>query len=400
MRTSVDFSADPEQSSTMLDAMDDCMPRGALFERLNDKDFGRSCGYAKLCPWCHARSVQKLYRKLTAGVCSPENLKGKKLVLARVCYRNSIRSPFLDRREVRKTREFYREQARGIADDLGLDGGAIFYQFGPMREYGVRNIITNNTFSPEVTMIGESSNLSLSLESYEYSGYDLLCLPADTHQALRYLLFGTSYKYPVDRIEGLKIMSRCFDKGHVPRFTKYGIPGAASLQPWFLFNETQAWSYLQATAGTRLYDTFGTWRGNPQGNPGTKDRETETRITTDRETVARITEDRDPERVSHAMAFRHANNERMFDASNRRVGLMRKAETVFRNLKSKMGRNPGSKAIQTAMSVAGHAISDRDSRWLVKQLPLYCQEEELESFWPELTERNLANDPISPLLAS
>jgi len=118
MRTSVDFSADPEQSSTMLDAMDDCMPRGALFERLNDKDFGRSCGYAKLCPWCHARSAQKLYRKLTAGVCSPENLKGKKLVLARVCYRNSIRSSFLDRREVRKTREFYREQARGISPIL------------------------------------------------------------------------------------------------------------------------------------------------------------------------------------------------------------------------------------------------------------------------------------------
>jgi len=179
----------------------------------------------------------------------------------------------------------------------------------------------------------------------------------------------------VDRIEGLKIISRCFDKGHVPRFTKYGIPGAASLQPWFLFDETQAWSYLQATTGTRLYDTFGTWRVNPRGNP---------QGTEDREAVARITEDRQPECVSQAMAFRNANNERMFDAGNRRAGLMRKAETVFRNLKSKMGRNPGSKAIQTAMSVAGHTISDRDSRWLVKQLPLYCQEEELEPFWPEL----------------
>ena len=170
----------------------------------------------------------------------------------------------------------------------------------------------------------------------------------------------------MDRIEGLIASSR---------FTKFGIPGAASLQPWFLFDETQAWSYLQATAGTRLYDTFGTWRGNPQGI---------SRGTANRETVARITEDRQPERISHAMAFRHANDERKYEAGNRRTGLMRKAETVFRNLKSKMGRNPGSKVLQTAMSVAGYAISDRDSRWLVNQLPLYCQEGEIEPVWPEL----------------
>jgi hypothetical protein len=83
-----------------------------------------------------------------------------------------------------------------------------------------------------------------------------------------------------------------------------------------------------------------------------------------------LTEDRGDENVSREAAFRDENNDRKYQAGNRRAGLMGKAETVFRKLKTELGRNPGSTALRAALSVAGHAISDRDSRWLAKQLPL------------------------------
>jgi hypothetical protein len=38
------------------------------------------------------------------------------------------------------------------------------------------------------------------------SGYDLLALPADVPHALRYVLFGTPYKYPVRLIEGARVI--------------------------------------------------------------------------------------------------------------------------------------------------------------------------------------------------
>jgi hypothetical protein len=337
---------DDGQAARMLDAMEDCMPLGALFERRDEDDHRRHCGYSKLCPWCHARSVERIYRRLSEGPCAAARLEGKKLVLARmnggdaICGGGSV----LRRGEVQNIRGAGRETARSIADDLELDGGIVFCQFGPKRVYGPRGKVVGNAFSCEITMIGESTGITpVKVRECESSGYDVLLLPADTPQALRYLLFGTSYKFPVERIEGVTGGAW---------FTKYGIPGAASLQFWFLFNETQAWSYVTATAGTRLCNTFGTWRKN--GRPA----------------VQRKAEDSDRERLPREQVLRNTNNERKYEAANRRAGLMPKAKQVFRKLRSEMGRNPGSTALRSALAVAGHAISDRDSRWLAKQLPL------------------------------
>jgi hypothetical protein len=74
-------------------------------------------------------------------------------------------------------------------------------------------------------------------------------------------------------------------------------------------------------------------------------------------------------RIRHLAKERAACRAR-YEAGNSRAGLMPKAERVFRQLRSKMGRNPGSTALRTALAGAGLAISDRDSRWLAKQLPL------------------------------
>ena len=43
--------------------------------------------------------------------------------------------------------------------------------------------------------------------------------------------------------------------------------------------------------------------------------------------------------------------------------------------------NPGSTALRAALAAAGLAISDRDSRYLAKQMPLYYQGERKPNLW-------------------
>ena len=347
LRRSIEHSENEDRATRMLDAMEECVPIGALFDRRDEGDHTRHCGYSKVCPWCHTRNVERIYRRLVAGPCSVARLEGKSLVLVRLSGCNPIcgGASSLDRTEVQSIRESGRQSAKSVVKDLGLDGGIVFYQFGPKRVYGTRGKVVDNAFGYESTMIGESKSITPDrVRQYEDSGYDVLLVPAETPHTLRYFLFGTSHKFPVGRIEGLTATGTWF--------TKYGIPGAASLQPWFLFNETQAWSYLAATAGTRLCDAFGTWRKN--GQPPQR----------------RKGEECDCERLPRKQALRNTNNERHYDAANRRVGLMPKAEQVFRRLRSEMGRNPGSTALRAGLADAGLAVSDRDSRWLAKQMPL------------------------------
>ena len=72
--------------------------------------------------------------------------------------------------------------------------------------------------------------------------YDLMMLPATTPQALRYLLYGTSHKFDPSEF-GLLVKN--------PKAVLYGIQGAAALQPWFLLDEQQAWSYAGGDAGNQ-----------------------------------------------------------------------------------------------------------------------------------------------------
>ena len=53
-----------------------------------------------------------------------------------------------------------------------------------------------------------------------------------------------------------------------------------------------------------------------------------------------VTEDRKLERLPREQVLRNTNNERKFDAGNRRAGLIPKAARVFRTLKLEMARTP------------------------------------------------------------
>ena len=127
MRASIDLAADPCKAEQILKAMEACPPRGALFSR-TDLDTAHPCGYARLCPWCHARSVQRLYGRLLAGPCMPERSAGKHLIVLKT---RADGGAELDAPEVRDVRNDYRYRLRCVAHKLGIEGGVILHQVTP-----------------------------------------------------------------------------------------------------------------------------------------------------------------------------------------------------------------------------------------------------------------------------
>lgn len=372
MRDTIDYAADSCQAEQMLKAMEACPPRGALFARTN-LDTGRACGYAKLCPWCHARSVQRLYRQLLAGPCTAERLAGKHLVLLRTQV-DAGQELLPD--EVRADRNEYRYTLRAVASDLGIAGGVILHQATPWVPWYNRREEKRKGFAHIFTLIGmvpssatETLDNAISETCSEHfldGRYDAAWLPGETPQALRYLLFGSSYKF-----DG-------YDLGLVAdsyQSIRYGIQGAAALQPWFLFNEQQAWSYATAMQGVRLYDTFGNWRASQA------DRQQCSQIRRPKSEYGN--EDRQ-------MAFERKNTKRHNVAEARRRKLAEAVLPDYLKLKEAAGKDLGSPALRKALNDAGHAISDRDARWLAKHLPAMDNRSPLEIF-VEKRKRHLAS---------
>ena len=361
MRDSIELATDPCKGEQMLAAIESCLPRGALFSRSMPNP-GHACGYARLCPWCHARSVQRLYRKLLAGPCTPERLAGKHLITLRTRVEAGEN---IQACEVQESRNEYRYKLRYLAREIGIEGGVILHQVTPWIPHYDRPQEKRKGFAHIFTMIGvvDSSTVeslaggideALSNMMLGYS--ETTMLPAETPQALRYLLFGSSYKFDSSEL-GLVVNDY--------KRLLYGIQGVAALEPWFLFDERQAWSYAAAMQGTRLYDTFGTWRDSQAG-----------RQQCSRKRRAQ-SEDGNENRQ---MAFELENHQRYTKANDRRCQLVAVALPYYQDFTDHGGKRFGSPALRKAMNEAGHAISDRDARWLAKHLPMNDSRSGLEKF--------------------
>jgi hypothetical protein len=175
--------------------------------------------------------------------------------------------------------------------------------------------------------------------------YFTIRLPADTSDALRYLLFGSAHKFEIRDVD---IVASDW------KALRFGIPGAAALQPWFLFDEQQAWSYVAAMQGTRLYDTFGNWR----------DSQAEQKCCSRKRRAHS-----EYGKQNRKWAFKSENNQKHRDAEDERRKLAVKALPFYQNFKDAGGKRLGSPALRKMLSEAGHNISDRDARWLAKNLP-------------------------------
>ncbi len=350
MRASIDLAADPCHAERMLKAIEACPPRGALFTRPR-LDNARPCGHARLCPWCHARSVERFYEHLLAGPCTPERLAGKYLI----AFRTRLEAgEDLQSGEVRKARNDYRYRLRRVAHKIGIEGGAIIHQVTPWIPHYDRPHEKKKGFAHIFTLIGVSAStidgLGVNLDELCSDlwldwDYEAITLPADTPQALRYLLFGSSYK---------------FDSSHLGivvndwKRLRYGIQGAAALEPWFLFDERQAWSYANAIQGLRLYDTFGNWhKSQAERKQCSRKRRAKSEYGNENRTAA----------------FDRKNDQRRSDANSRRRKLAKLALPYYQKFKDAGGKRLGRPALRKVMQEAGYPISDRDARWLAKNLP-------------------------------
>lgn len=361
MRDTIHVAADRNEGDRMLNAMEACLPRGALFTRTM-ADPGRACGRGRLCPWCHARSVQRLYRQLIEGPCTSDKLAEKHLVVLRTRVEDGEE---LDAQQVHSVRDDYRFRLRQVAREIGMQGGVIIHQVTPWIPQYDRRQDRHRVFAHVFTMIGvvdsqEIGNFSQTIDNACSDGWigehETKTLPAATRHALRYLLFGSSYKF--DSSE-LGIVA------NDPRKLIYGIQGAAALEPWFLFTPRQAWSYATAMHGTRLFDTFGNWR------PSQAERKRCSRKRCAKSEYGK---------ENREMAFGFANDRRYSDANARRHKLVAIALPYFQKFKDAGGKRLGSPALRTVLNDAGHAVSDRDARWLAKNLPAMDTRTGLEKF--------------------
>lgn len=321
-----------------------------------------------MCPWCHARKIERLYRFLVEGPCAPGRLAGKHLFTARFVvpgytFGGRERAPHVD--HAKRAREHWGPVLLRYIRSLRpkVTGGLMLFQVGPAMSQDERrekSFQYEFIFLGEVTLPTESeanhfkfqtglrpANRPRTVDFGGVNGTAILCsiVPADQPHALRYLLFGTPYKYPVDRL-GISL-SRYVDP-------QYGLQGAAALQPRYLFTPEQVWAYFFETKGVRLYDLFGNWRGHRRRR---RARHREFPTQDGRRGV-----------LLRRRAFCQKNESRRKEALDRRQELVAKAEPVFTQLRKELGRQPGSPSFKTAMERIGQPVSDRDSRWLVKHL--------------------------------
>lgn len=364
------------------------------------------CGLARLCPWCHGRKALALHRRIEQGPLA--GVTGGHLVLARATIwsesmgdrigsgrfwqnpggpgphwylqENVLLPPNFNRVLFPEYVRYVREEVAGDlvrqATGFGVRGGLVAYQVGPhLTDEGLRQ------FRHELALLGElpadggggtrcletelgqrcGPQGSLRLVTFEdgrekcLTRFRWYMLPAGVNGALRFLLAGTSLNYPLHELG----LVACQEDWEVE--LRYGIDGALALQPAFMFDPIQWWSYEGQTRGMQLYSPFGTWRcalgGQERKGPGP----------TEHLGLARRA------RLKGRRALRQANAGRKHEAEQRRAGLLARARPLWGQLRSQpksAGRPALRGPLRELLLAEGVEASARDLRWLVQKLLL------------------------------
>jgi hypothetical protein len=182
----------------------------------------------------------------------------------------------LQRPNVKLVRTQVGDWLRSTAQRFGMTGGVLVYQVGPYRDSN------RNCFLHQLAVLGEvdgsaSENMTrlddcigvvggqppATSVGSEIVPTNWVYLPA-TPQNFRYLLFGTPWNYPVDNLGAT----------HSPQLPlRGGLQGVAALEPHFMFDPVQFWSYFEATRGIRHWTLFGSWKtGRVSAQPATSPR--------------------------------------------------------------------------------------------------------------------------------
>ncbi len=352
-----------------------CPPVGALLRWQGDprhaRDFGDGgCRNGRVCPWCHARQVRDLHDRLARGPCRPGRLRGKCLIRIRariasgqLVHHNAFaafarahahdvrRGPshlgakrFLGPEEVRLVRGFWADTLSDTKGAWGIEGGIVTHQVEPYVDQCLSGAPEHRH---ELTLVGSFPSSRLGIVRHHAEGMliefthkqaELVSVDvADgaNPQALRLLLSGPPYQ--MSSSAGPLYSNWEDARGPGDR------SGALRLMPWFLAGPPQWWSHFQATRGSKLYSTFGTWKealGRAAGGA----------------------------RRRQAPLDRH-NEESRREALARQRKLLVAARPIYAGLSAEMGRKPGHSALREALAHhLGRGVSERDARRLVKEI--------------------------------
>ena len=345
---------------------------GALlaWQGAETRTFDYTCGYARVCPWCHARKVLDLHERLVAGPCRPERMKGKAYVRIglsiqgddlrsnaafadfarkrghdvvregarwRIGGMHSMRS-YVDADGVKLVRDFLDATVGQFVARFGITGGIVTFQVGPQLS---RDEVDWDPFDYRYSLdvVGEQDRPDRRKDLWDTLGFatgDYPRLYCENGQAtglrgelatgtdpgaLRLLLAGPAYRSLAARKMAVNDTA--------PRY-QGGRGGVLRRPPWFLADPLQWWPHYEATRRLRLYSAFGTWKeelararaGNQEAQPA-------------------------------VLADRSRRNQAK--ALHRRQKLLKDAKAI--------GKGLGHKKLRAAMIDAGHDVSERDARW-------------------------------------
>ena len=352
-----------------------CRPAGALLEWRGElarrHDF--VCGYCRVCPWCHGRAVAALYRKLMAGPCRPERLHGKHLIRLRLRIGSAElathqpflefakqrgvdlsratafeRSSILTRAEVQLARAFWFEDwMRRFGATCGIEGGIWTFQVEPyLNRYGC--VAGESQYRFEMNVIGatvQDGNYRrrplIALDRDFAAAIEIDEAPAGDPQALRRLLAGAPYKSGPNQPAA--------QSNELHQLAEQDFGGALRLVPWFLIDGSkpesgrQWWSCYEATRGSRLFATFGSWR----------------------EGSARSKETVETRRLKPLTTH---NNWKKQRTRRCRKKLLAQARDVYADLVARSALPPGRRTLRQALARNYCVVSERDARWLIQEL--------------------------------
>jgi len=379
-----------------------CTPYTVEVARADGDDLPlRACNMPRLCPWCHARKVVKLYEALQTGPLNRPNL---------VCLLLGKADPFAERMggidgsynhadwymyihggevrghwgryfgrsrdRLRRTTKILGESLSVAAMGLGFHSGIWTCQLGSAQlESGQR------TFLYDVSLIAEIDQTTINRmpgnngeEAFRGGFEDVslvegsaslqvlwLPLPPNSPNGLRVALAGSSVRYAVTKL-GLKPNWFGTDEG---RFT--GIQGALSWQPTILFDDQLWFTYAEAVKNQPLYHAFGTWKKSLSG--GMKEQTMSESRKFQVAQVKRITVQREQ---ATRRRQQKGNQARETEAQDRRERVLPLARALWARVitetSSARGRPPRRKRLEELLIEQNVRLSRRDLVWLMQQL--------------------------------
>jgi hypothetical protein len=298
------LAGEEERELRSLKRLWHCWPTGVLLSEPEDDGdrVYRACDLAWLCPWCHARKVLDLHRRLTLA---EPHAGCQHLIVARagfvepvggldgtardsdlrefVKYLTSFASSpeeaehvgwsaggYLGREPARiaETRTQVLATLLGQVRGFGLDRGGVWTsQLSPWQNRAGRRTFRHD--AALLTAVDEPTYQQLPprlLAQMRSSGafrtplgiHDLFIewssASAAHPQALRLLLAGSAHNYYSSGL-GLPDQAYRFRNGR-----SEGVAGILGWQPTFLLDAGLWPAYAEVTRGWRLYQSFGTWR--------------------------------------------------------------------------------------------------------------------------------------------